>query len=264
MRKSGRVRFRDVRSAYRLVHDCCDVGHDPKAWPALLVAGVAQLVDAQIGIAAEIGFAGSPPVSTSYADMGWSSPKDRDFWANHCLIEQNFREESSFQKFAAFRGRLITRSREQLVADEDWYKSAEFNRNHRTVGMDDRLASSAKVDHSSTLFTLILLRPVNRERFGARERRVVRMFHHEVAGHLGKSLVREAGGFFHDLPPRLRRALRYLLEGDSQKQMACRMGLSRHTVHEYVTKLYGHFGIGSRGELMAFCHRHGVGPNDLL
>ena len=42
-----------------------------------------------------------------------------------------------------------------------------------------------------------------------------------------------------------------LIEGDSEGQAALRLGLSRHTVHEYVTEIYRRFGGRSRAELMA-------------
>jgi DNA-binding CsgD family transcriptional regulator len=39
------------------------------------------------------------------------------------------------------------------------------------------------------------------------------------------------------------------------------MGLSRHTVHEYVTALYRRLGVQSRGELLALClRRRGKDP----
>ena len=40
------------------------------------------------------------------------------------------------------------------------------------------------------------------------------------------------------------------MEGDSEKQVAMRMGLSRTTVHQYVTMLYRQFGAHSRAELL--------------
>jgi DNA-binding CsgD family transcriptional regulator len=49
----------------------------------------------------------------------------------------------------------------------------------------------------------------------------------------------------------LRQTLDCLLEGDSEKQVAVRLGLSRLTVHQYVTSLYRHFGVSSRAELLA-------------
>ena len=53
------------------------------------------------------------------------------------------------------------------------------------------------------------------------------------------------------LSPRLRQTLVGLVEGNSEKQVAALLGVSRTTVHQYVTALYRHFGVRSRGELLA-------------
>jgi DNA-binding CsgD family transcriptional regulator len=53
------------------------------------------------------------------------------------------------------------------------------------------------------------------------------------------------------LSPRMRQTLERLLAGDSEKEIAARLGLSRHTVHVYVKTLYRRFDVCSRGELLA-------------
>lgn len=53
------------------------------------------------------------------------------------------------------------------------------------------------------------------------------------------------------LSPRMKQTLDRLLAGDSEKQIARHLGLSRHTVHVYVKALYRGFGVSSRGELLA-------------
>jgi DNA-binding CsgD family transcriptional regulator len=53
------------------------------------------------------------------------------------------------------------------------------------------------------------------------------------------------------LSPRMKQTLQRLLAGDSEKQIAARLGLSRHTVHVYVKALYKGFAVSSRGELLA-------------
>jgi DNA-binding CsgD family transcriptional regulator len=52
------------------------------------------------------------------------------------------------------------------------------------------------------------------------------------------------------VPLRLRKVLACLLRGDSEKQVASKLGLSQHTVHTYVKSLYEHFGVRSRSELL--------------
>jgi DNA-binding CsgD family transcriptional regulator len=59
-------------------------------------------------------------------------------------------------------------------------------------------------------------------------------------------------GDFEPISPRAAQTLELLLDGGSEKQIAAQLGISRHTVHVYVKFLYRHFGVCSRGELMAF------------
>lgn len=54
------------------------------------------------------------------------------------------------------------------------------------------------------------------------------------------------------LTPRLSETLNHLLLGRSEKEIAAKLGLSRHTVHTYVTKLYRVHGVDSRAMLMAY------------
>lgn len=57
------------------------------------------------------------------------------------------------------------------------------------------------------------------------------------------------------LSPRLRQTFACLIEGDSEKQVAARLGLSHATVHQYVTALYRHFAVQSRAQLLAWVIR---------
>ena len=54
-----------------------------------------------------------------------------------------------------------------------------------------------------------------------------------------------------ELSPRQRQTLQHLLTGQSEKQIAATMQLSRNTVHHYVKALHRHFGVSSRSELLA-------------
>ena len=74
----------------------------------------------------------------------------------------------------------------------------------------------------------------------------------------GKSLQATVGAKrpLPNLSPRMRQTLDRLLVGDSEKQIARHLGVSKHTVHVYVKALYRGFEVCSRGELLAkFVHR---------
>ena len=61
------------------------------------------------------------------------------------------------------------------------------------------------------------------------------------------------------LPARLRDVLRCLLEGDSDKQVARRLSVTRGTVNQYTMAVFRHFGVGSRPVLLAGWVRRGWG-----
>ena len=79
-----------------------------------------------------------------------------------------------------------------------------------------------------------------------RKRKLVAEFCKLVGEQVGKPSLPGEG-----LAPRLRQTLQRLLAGDSEKQIAARLGVSPHTVHVYVKSLYRHYGACSRGELLA-------------
>lgn len=81
-------------------------------------------------------------------------------------------------------------------------------------------------------------------------RRLLASLFRLVGNQLGKPSDAFAASLV-DLSPRRRETLKHLLSGDSEKQIAQKLALSRHTVHVYVKDLYRHFGASSRAELLA-------------
>jgi DNA-binding CsgD family transcriptional regulator len=79
-----------------------------------------------------------------------------------------------------------------------------------------------------------------------RKRKLVAEFCKLVGEQVGRPVLPGEG-----LAPRLRQTLQRLLAGDSEKQIASRLGVSPHTVHVYVKSLYRHYDVCSRGELLA-------------
>lgn len=57
--------------------------------------------------------------------------------------------------------------------------------------------------------------------------------------------------YHYPMAPRLRQTLDLLLVGDGEKQIAGKLKISPHTVHQYVKSVYKRFGVSSRAELLA-------------
>ena len=94
-------------------------------------------------------------------------------------------------------------------------------------------------------------RAVKRRDFSARELAFVGEAHAAVASLIGGPLSRFDEPSAHGIPAGARRVLACILEGDADKQVAARLGLSVHTVNGYAKEIYRHFGVRGRTELMA-------------
>ena len=257
MSKSGRVRLSDLRRAFRLIHDCRDVGHDPSAWPAVVATGLRSLIGAQVVIIGRMEFGPDSAVRhIEMADCGWLSHRHRELWYRRTVVESDPGGSVTFQRFVSAISGQTTRTRDQLVEDAEWYRSYEYNEVFRPAGSTGLLASFAPVSGGRAIFGSMNSRPPGEREFDARERRLLHLFHVELGRLLGTSVLLDATTPLTGLPPRLRQTLECLLDGDSEKQAALCLGLSRHTVHDYVTALYRRLGVSSRAELMTLCLRH--------
>jgi DNA-binding CsgD family transcriptional regulator len=155
---------------------------------------------------------------------------------------------------------LATRTRRQLVSNAEWYRSVGYEY-RRLMGTDHQLTSVYQVSDTGSVSVIALHRAVGERDFTPREQRLLNFFHGELGRLIGRSLVSATEPNPGPLSPRLRQTLWCLLEGDSEKQVAARLSLSRATAHQYVTTLYRHFGMHSRAQLLAYTlKRAGAGP----
>jgi len=63
------------------------------------------------------------------------------------------------------------------------------------------------------------------------------------------------------LTRRMRQILELLVQGQSEKEVAHHLGLSPHTVHIHVTRMYTRLGVNSRAELLARFYRQEPASN---
>jgi DNA-binding NarL/FixJ family response regulator len=128
------------------------------------------------------------------------------------------------------------------------------------AGLDHSLTSIYQRSRNA-INCLRLHRAPGERDFSDRERALAAFFHDELGRLIGGSLTSALDSEYETLPRRLRQTLTLLLEGDSEKQVAMRMGVSHATVHQYVSVLYRRFDVHSRGELMARVLRRRVIPS---
>jgi DNA-binding CsgD family transcriptional regulator len=175
--------------------------------------------------------------------------------------------------------RPIVHARRQLVDDGRRSRSTFPSGTHGALKLGDELISLMLLPSTGVgtrrmlISALRLFRSVDmKEPFGEREQTLLRLFHSQAAWLFRAPLrtahdppdaangidlihlARRAGPrapTAHMLSPRQRQTLRLLLGGDSEKQIASKLSVSRHTVHEHVKAIYRNTGVSSRGELFA-------------
>jgi DNA-binding CsgD family transcriptional regulator len=146
---------------------------------------------------------------------------------------------------------VVTCTRWEYVNQDAWDRSpvAEGLRPFRESLYSTRLLGD---DH--TCNGVMLLR--RNKPFEEEAKNLVRLFHLECYRRLDERRnIAAARATIESLPQRQREALECLLRGDSEKGAAARMGVSPHTLHNYVKALYAAFGVSSRPELLALCLR---------
>jgi len=134
-----------------------------------------------------------------------------------------------FTAFDFASGAPATRNQSQLVSDHEFHRSRIYDKYYRWTGVEHRLASLCQPSAAAPVSVIVLIRPPGDRDFSVRERQLVNFFHQEIGPLVGRALVSVAAPSAAQLSPRLRQTLAFLLEGDSEKQVAARLGLSAAT-----------------------------------
>lgn len=258
MSKSAHLRAADIRAISLLVGECRELGDDPIAWRRHLLAEVARIVGSAMAVEYEgVNNPCEPFQPSGIMDWGWeTSGFNRAAWVR--LNEEFARRGADFNPmipgyFAAVqagRGPCLTRS--DLLPDSQWYRSCYYQEYHVPSGADAMMYCILPMPASDgQLSDLVLVRPLGERDFTPRHRILVQQLHEKITALIGGPLARFNEPSPSALPPRIRLVLHCLLEGDSDQQIAARMKLSRYTVNEYVDRIYRHFGVQSRPELLA-------------
>jgi DNA-binding CsgD family transcriptional regulator len=239
-----------LRAVFRLFHECCELGDDFITWRRHANEGIAKLIGGFQG------FNGVMPLPIDPSDIkvlvyvphGLSDPKFERQWVQY-VSAGDLRNDPITPEIIRLSNRWFSRTREQLCDTKSWYRSEYFNEFRRPMRSDDTIYSQVIISSSKVAAHIGFTRELGDRPFNDRHRRILSLFMHEL-GHLWRSADQTAAqDHGAGLSPRLIEVLDRLHTGDGEKQIALRIGLSRGTVHKYVTALYRRFGASSRPEL---------------
>jgi DNA-binding CsgD family transcriptional regulator len=256
MSKSDRLRVSDVRSLVQLVGECRELGDDPVAWRTHWLHRMGQLIGADLLVGGHVAAEPDGIVrGTGVAGWGWDE-FDMSVWSTVMAETRgNLRYSPIFHTYLKHDSRDAgtCRARQELVNNHDWDTSPYYQRLHRPLGIEHTLICFVPSASNANEFSGVTAsrEKGTRRDFSRRDCVLVREINLALAPLIGGPLARFEAPSAANLAPRVRRVLDCLLEGDGDKQIAARLGISRYTVNEYTKIIFWHFGVQSRSELMA-------------
>ena len=253
--RSHLVRPDQLRRALRLASELRDLapGSDEQRHHAL--EGLCALVGAQVGLWVNVEAVPAGHVVIRKArDRGWSNDRERAIFRRFAGSQEAQRRDPSVAAMLRRmkeKDRVTSVLRDDLIDSRAWYGSDHVQEYRRGCGVDSFISTVARTS-ATTASCPSLHRRWGEKPFAERDRLIIDIFHrenewlHTVPRTVGAPLLA-------DIAPRLRQTLAWLARGSSEKQIAAGLSLSPHTVHDYVKALHKHFGVSSRGELLALC-----------
>jgi DNA-binding CsgD family transcriptional regulator len=136
-----------------------------------------------------------------------------------------------------------------------WLRSEFFNLYVKQTKVDDGIFAHQQLA-PGVMCWMFVNRALGDRPFDARQCRLMALLNRELARLRGTKLAPSGEISVTELPPRLREVLIRLMQGDSEKQIAQRLAISPHTVHDYIKQMHARFGVRSRGELLARCRNY--------
>ncbi len=246
-----RVRADYVRLLLRLIgesREMLEAGERPYGH---FLSGLARITRSQIAIkmTASSMRKGAPPIVDEVFDSGWSTPSDRDLVYEYVKRTPVDADPLSAAILDAPNAQ-ITLARADVVSRREWDSSSVRNDIHRAAGIDDAILSVRRRTRGGPVDVFVLKRAWGEAPFGADERDLLDLVQGECAW-LFESEPATDPSLEGDWSRRERDTLRLLLTGASEKSIAATLGLSPHTVHDYVKVIYRKMRVASRAELMA-------------
>jgi DNA-binding CsgD family transcriptional regulator len=260
------VSNQDVRDLLHVMAELACMRNDPRRWRIEALTSMMRMLPASASVALIVQLNRADPEAVptvqSIFDLGFKGSAEHEAFLNE-FNEAPLRDPLCKRALQAARHcerRTVTMLRREVVEDAEWYSSSNVDRYRRLARVDDcvvsvhrnRTAAGAGTDAGELMMVWMAFRGWGEPaRFTGRERQLVDALHGGLEWlYLSEETLQRVTRAT-ALSPRLRQTLDYLLGGDTERQVAARMSISIHTVHDYVKALYVHFGVSSRMELMA-------------
>jgi DNA-binding CsgD family transcriptional regulator len=239
----------DVQAILRLVGGAAELWYQPSLQREFTLDALRKLLHAQVGVCYAFGdvLTGGTTACGPFTHVGLDDAQRTQF---ETYLRTGTPPDPVLDVLASIDGRVITLARPDAVMDADWYGSDHFTQLRQPLGLDHALYVKIVAASLGRQTIVMLVRAAGEPAFTDRDAYLCELCLSELAWPYTPD-VDFTDPRLDALQPRLKRVMRHLLEGDSEKQVAVKLGLSPHSVHQYVKQLYAQLEVSSRGELLA-------------
>jgi len=246
----------DVRAIVRLLSDVAILDGNLAGKKHALMTGLQNLIgaDAWLWSVTRVEVATQTPISIGLMHAGLSD-EQLTGWLEASQSSCPPPEDAPMFQLTRM-GKHFTRSRQQVVADKEWYTHPAVVRHRLRQGLEHFLYSVYPLDAAEELYSAIgLFRFVGRSTFSDRESRIAHILLSEVEWLHYAELPGDRGRQVPLLTPRQRVVLVMLIEAHDKDDIARLLHVSPHTVKDHIKAIYKHFGVCSQLELIRrFCY----------
>lgn len=256
MRDSSHLRLFEIRAVFRLLQESRElaVQHpEPGMWQRHMLLGLCELTGARHGLThLWRGFTPHGQVQLlGLTHAGWAEPKVLGFWAQRMATGRH-RDDPVLDRLTHVKSAVQTLTRRQIISDRDYFASPLIDSIVQMCPIRDTLVACQRLDGRGLSSGIALYRLDKDRPFSERQRSMLHLFNEELYRCQRRQRV-ASNQPVQLLSPRQRQVLAGLLAGDSLKQIAEKLGLSRHTVNDHVKIIHQRLAVSTRGELLAKC-----------
>jgi DNA-binding CsgD family transcriptional regulator len=243
------MRATDVQQILRLVGGAAELWYQPELQRQFTLDSLCRMMNAKAGICFTFGdvLVGGKTPCENFTAVGLDATGTAMF---QDFVKTGAPHDPVMDVLSAVQGRTITFTRHEAVADADWFHSDHFRQVRKPLGLGPSLYIKIHAQLIDRTTIVMLARESGGDAFSQRDAYLVDLCLSEMAWPFSPEMT-YVDPKVERLQPRLKKVMTLLLEGDSEKQVAYKLKLSPHTVHEYVKNLYSELGVNSRGELLA-------------
>ena len=236
----------DMAALLHLVGEVTELPADKTVRRTHVLWGLMKLIGGRSAAAVEMALPHEGPFARPGTIININTTCQAEARAAEVYLIHNTPADPILPEFLAARGKTITMVRDP--ENKDWYRSPHYDALRRPYDIGDSLYCRLTLPDGTDM-TVGLQRCPGDPQFTERDKALVHLLHTHAPHVYYAPAPRRPE--LESLAPRLQPVMRYLLQGDAEKEVAAKLKLSRHTVHRYTQTIYQQLEVHTRAELLA-------------